>query len=162
LTRGILTLFTAILFSACAARAQSANPLSTEVKQAYEHSKTTRAAEEMPQADYSFRPASEVRPYGELIAPVADVQTRICSMYNGQPRRPDAASKTPRANLEAALKASFDECDKAYDSSTDAKAAETVGSGRYQRTRLGMLCFNVIHDDEMYGAMGVNLSSQRH
>ena len=54
----------------------------------------------------------------------------------------------------AALKESFAECDKAYDSLTDATAGEMTKAAR-PRTKLGTLVGNTAHDNEMYGAMAV-------
>jgi hypothetical protein len=86
---------------------------------------------------------------------VADAQTGICSTLNGQPKRGDAASKTSKADLVAALKASFDECDKAYNALTDANATELVAYGRGQNSRAGRLAYNTAHDQECYGSIAV-------
>jgi len=55
----------------------------------------------------------------------------------------------------AALKASFDECDKAYNALTDANATELVTYGRGQNARAGRLAYNTAHDQECYGSMAV-------
>jgi hypothetical protein len=55
---------------------------------------------------------------------MADTQMSFCSGAKGQPRRLNAASKTAKVDLEAALKASFDECDSVLDSTTDATATQ--------------------------------------
>lgn len=150
---------TMIVLSLGAIYAQTSNPLSTEAKQAYERVKNNilKAADKMPEADYSFKATPDVRPFGQLVAHVADAQLRSCSAFNGEAKKPDAASKTTKADLVSALKASFDECDKAYDSMTDAKAGEMVSAGRGQRSRLGILNGTVAHDNEMYGTMAVYL-----
>jgi hypothetical protein len=62
-----------------------------------------------------------------------------------------------KADLLAALRESNNECDKAYNSLTAGNADQTVGSGRMQRSRLGMLYLNVAHDNEEYGYMSVYL-----
>ena len=38
----------------------------------------TKAAEQMPEADYAFRPTPAVRSFGQLIGHLADGQTVIC------------------------------------------------------------------------------------
>ena len=146
-----------LLAGACALQAQ--NSQTGEVKAQYNNIKNniTRAADKMPESDYSFKPTDQIRSFGELVSHIADTQTRLCGMLSGENLTPNAASKTSKADLTAALKASFDACDKAYNSATDATANETVGQGRMQRSRVGMLYFNVIHDNEMYGVMGVYL-----
>jgi len=137
-------------------QAQTAGPLSTEVKAAYTGIKNnlTKAAEKMPEENYSFKPVPEIRNFGMEVAHVADAQLRTCSAFNGEPKTPSAASKTAKADLVAALKESFAECDKAYDSLTDATATEMV-KGPRPRTRIGTLSGNVTHDNEMYGSMAV-------
>lgn len=115
------------------------------------------AAEAMPEADYNFSPVPEEMTFGKWAAHVADAQTGICSTLNGQARKGDAASKTSKADLVAALKASFEECDAAYNALTDANATELVAYGRGQNSRAGRLGYNSAHDQECYGSMAVYL-----
>jgi uncharacterized damage-inducible protein DinB len=133
-----------------------------EAKQSYTmiRNNITKAAEKMPEENYSFKPSPDVRNFGQLISHIADAQTRFCSMVNGSPKQSDTASKTSKADLVAALKDSFNECDKAYDSVTLSNAGETIGSGRMQRSKLSMLWFNTSHDNEMYGTMAVYMRSK--
>jgi uncharacterized damage-inducible protein DinB len=148
------------LSSACALLAQTpapagGNPLLAEMKQAYTGIKTnlTRMAEKMPPDQYDFKPVAEIRSFGALMGHIADAQTRFCSMVNGEAKTPDAASKTAKDDLVAALKASFVECDKAFDGTTDANANQMIAmGGRGQTSRLGMLNrFVLIHGNEEYG-----------
>ena len=139
--------------------AQNASP-AAEVKQAYNAVKNNmlKAADKVSDADYSFKATPEIRTFGELVAHVADAQLRTCSALNGAPKQANAASKTAKADLAAALKDSYAECDKVYDVVTDANALEGISLGRGgQRTRLGVLWGNVAHDNEMYGYMSVYL-----
>jgi len=152
-----------MLVCACAFQAQAqapgANPLSTELKNAYTSVKNNlvRMAEKMPEPDYSFKPVPEIRDFGATIAHIADVQMRMCSTANGEAKALNAASKTTKTDLVAALKASFDECDKAFDSLTDASATQMMSMGRGQRSKLGMLNQVVAHDNEEYGYLAVYL-----
>jgi uncharacterized damage-inducible protein DinB len=143
----------------CTLPAQSANPLSAEVKQAYTSVKNhlVKAAENMPEADYSFQPVPAIRSFGQLIAHIADANVRNCSAVKGEPKRGEAASKSSKADLVAALQASFEECDGAYDSLTDATATSMVKTARGERTKLGMLVYNTTHDNEEYGYLAVYL-----
>jgi len=156
-TRHYSILLIAALGSVCAAQTQNANQFSTEVKQLYTGIKNNlmKAAEKMPEENYSFKAVPEVRPFGHLVAHVADSQMRGCAAVKGEKVSPDAASKTSKADLVAALKASFDYCDGAYDSLTDATATQMVATFRGQRTKLAALYGNVSHDNEMYGTMAV-------
>jgi hypothetical protein len=137
--------------------AQNPSP-AAEVKQAYTSVKNNmlKAADKVSDADYSFKATPDVRTFGELVAHVADAQLRTCSMLNGAPKQASAGSKTAKADLVAALKDSYAECDKVYDAITDANALEGLSVGRGgQRTRVGVLWGNVVHDNEMYGYMSV-------
>jgi hypothetical protein len=135
----------------------SSNPLIAESRQSYDSVKTnlTRMAEKMPEDAYAFKPVPEIRAFGELVAHIADAQLRMCP---GPANAPAAAPKPVKADLVAALKASFDRCDAAWAATTDANANESVSmGGRGGRSRLGMLIFNTIHDNEEYGYMAVYL-----
>ena len=159
MNRSLLTIPAILFVSAGAMSAQSGNPLSTEAKQAYNGVKNNllKAAEKMPEADYSFKPTPEIRSFGQLVGHIADAQMRTCSAFKGESKTADAASKTSKADLVAALQAAFAECDGAYDSLTDAAATEMVKTPRGQRTRLGMLVGNTTHDNEEYGYLAVYL-----
>jgi Asp-tRNA(Asn)/Glu-tRNA(Gln) amidotransferase B subunit len=145
-----------IVLAGCALHAQT-NTLTTEAKQAYTSVKNNilKAAEKMPEENYSFKATPDVRPFGQLIAHVADAQMRTCSAVKGEQKAGGAASKTTKADLLAALKDSIAECDAAYDSVTDANASEVIKTARGQRSKLGALVGNTAHDNEMYGTMSV-------
>ncbi len=136
------------------------NPLSTDLKNSYNGIKNTisKAAEEMPEADYSFKASAPERTYGAIVGHIADVQLALCGNAKGEQKKGDAGSKTTKADLTAALKASFDYCDGVYDSMTDADAAAKVTMfGPNKATKLAVLNFNIAHDNEMYGQMVVYL-----
>jgi hypothetical protein len=133
--------------------AQTTNPLIGETRQAYTSVKgyLTRAAAAMPEENYSFKPTPDIRTFGALLAHIADHQMRYCSMALGARKEGTAAAKTTKADLVAALAASFAECDAAWDSITDANATEMVG----QRSKLGTLILDVVHSNEEYGYMAM-------
>ena len=145
----------AALALACTLQAQ--NPLSTEAKQAYNGIKNnlTRAAEKMSDADYEFKASPDIRTFGALIGHIAQSQMGTCSAVNGAMKKSDAASKTAKADLVAALKDSNAECDKAFDSLTDANATQMIKGPRGERSRLGMLVGVITHDNEEYGYLAV-------
>jgi DinB superfamily len=141
----------------CAAHAQSGPSAANEAKQAYNRVKSvlTKAAEKIPDADYSFKATPDVRTIATLIGHIADVQSRMCAGLTGSQPAASASSKTAKADLVAALQESFSACDKAVDSLTDANALEAVGSGRMQRTRIGAIYGMLIHSNEEYGYLAV-------
>ena len=163
--------FAAALVMAGASHAQD-NPLSTELKQNYERQKNAlmATADRMPDGDYGFKATPDVGTFGSRVAHVADAQMMICSSVKGEARKPGTAGKTSKADLVAALKASFDYCDGAYNSLTDATALQQVKIFGQPQTKLSALWGNLAHDSEMYGYMAVYLrlkglvppSSDRH
>ncbi len=148
-----------ILAGACALQAQTANPLSTEAKQAYTGVKNnlTKMADKMPEENYSFKPTPDIRTFGQLVGHVADAQTRTCAAVKGEQKQTNVASKTSKADLVAALKESFAECDSAFDALTDANATDMIKTPRGQRSKLGALVGITSHSNEEYGYMAVYL-----
>lgn len=80
----------------------------------------------------------------------------FCSVVKGEPRKINAASKTSKADLVAALKESFDECDSAFALMTDSTAAQMVKAGG-ERSKLGTLLYATLHDNEEYGYLSMYL-----
>lgn len=148
-----LTMLTATLSLAAALHAQPAK----ELQQAYNGIKNnlTRAAEKMPADAYDFKASPDIRTFGALIGHIADSQMRTCSTLNGEMQQGKASSLTVKADLVAALKASFEVCDKAYGNLTDANATEMIKGPRGERSRIGVLVGNVVHDNEEYGYLAV-------
>jgi hypothetical protein len=151
--RSSLLLLAASFAAVFSLQAQTTNPVIAETKASYNSIKgfLTRAATAMPEENYGFKPTPDIRTFGALLAHIADHQTRFCSTARGAARQGDAASKTAKADLVAALASSFKECDAAWDSITDANAGEMVG----QRSKLGTLIVDVIHSNEEYGYMAI-------
>jgi uncharacterized damage-inducible protein DinB len=139
--------------------AQAPSGLSAEVQAAYSSVKNNilKSADKMPAENYSFKPTPEVRSFAEVLDHIADSQMRACSAVLGEAKTPNASGKTAKAEVVAALQESFAECDKAYDSLTDANASEMIKMGPRQRTRLGALVGNMSHDNEQYGILTVHL-----
>lgn len=151
------TIFIATLLSATTLFAQ--NPLSAELKQQWAATKDSigKSADRMADADYSFKPApGNTRTFAQIIGHIADVQLAICGASKGEQKRGDAEmTKSSKADAVAALKASFDYCDGAYDGLTDPSATEQIKMFGGMRSRLSALYFNIIHDNEMYGEIVV-------
>ena len=110
------------------------------------------AAEQMPEAEYGFKPTPEVRSFGQLIGHVANAHYMICSVARGEasPNQQNWEQTTEKAALVEALRASIAYCSEAYDQGDEA-AMQTVGLFGRQMTRLGVLAMNAAHDYEHYG-----------
>src|SRR5260370_10477347 len=144
-----------VLFAVRRLMAQS-NAVIAEQKDTYTANKTNliKAAEKMPEEAYSFKPTPEMQTFGERIAHIAN-QIGTCSAMTGERKPSPAAGKTSKADLVAALKASFDACDAAWDSMNDKSALEMIAARGGQRSKLGVLIGNTTHDVEMYGYLSV-------
>jgi uncharacterized damage-inducible protein DinB len=119
-----------------------------------------KAADKMPADGYSFRPTPDIRTYARVVNHITEVQLRICGGLNGT--APDALTKVPaetadKADIVAALQASYAECDKAYAALTDANLLEKVSLGPLSRSRISFAWQNVAHDDEQYATLALYL-----
>src|SRR5579872_2367200 len=105
-----VSITTFIALVGTAALAAQSNPFSNDARQQYALVKGSllKAAEKMPAENYSFRTVPEVRTFGEMIAHVADAGLMMCGVVKGEKVTANARSKTSKADLVAALKASFD------------------------------------------------------
>ena len=129
------------------------NPVIGEQKAAYTALKNNlmKAAEKMPEDAYSFKPTAEMQSFGERINHIAN-QIGTCSAMTGERKPNPAQGKTAKTDIVAALKASFEACDAAWDSLNDKTAMEMIaGRGGQQVSKLSTLIRNNMHDQEMYG-----------
>ncbi|HWF09276.1 MAG TPA: DinB family protein [Bryobacteraceae bacterium] len=139
--------------------AQNGAPtISSEVKQNYMRTRDQiiRGASKMPEEGYALRPTGDVRTFAQVINHISEAQAMVCGGVAGQTVRVDT-SKTSKADVILELTKSFDVCDKAYDSLTEANGSQVGGSGLIGGTLVGRLYANLIHDNEMYGTMVVYL-----
>jgi uncharacterized damage-inducible protein DinB len=111
-----------------------------------------RAAEQMPEVDFAYKPTPEVRSFGQLIGHVAEVNFGVCSLVLGEksPGEGIEKARTAKAELAEALRASFAYCERAY-ALSDAEAAGTVDLWGEAKPRLAALTLNLTHDWEHYG-----------
>ena len=114
----------------------------------------TKAAEQMPESDYAYKPTPQVRSFGELIGHMAGAQDLICA--NALAETPkggeDAVEKSAKtkAQLVAALKASTQFCERAYNQPDAGLSGATKLFGS-DATRLDALVTNTVHNGEHYG-----------
>ena len=137
--------------------AASSNPISASEKGFYSvvSGYVVAAAEKMPEQNYSFKPAPDVRSFGQLVGHVADASYYFCSTATGEPNpmKDIEKTKTTKADLVAALKDAVAYCNKAYAGMTDAQGSQTVKFMGYDTAKLTVLSVNTGHTDEHYGNM---------
>jgi DinB superfamily len=158
-----MAVVTGALFATCylTALAQESAPTQSfvaEAKNDYADVKNNllKASDRMPEEGYSFQATSSVRTFGALVAHVTEVQSWVCGALLGSASKPAEPGKT-KAELVAALKASFATCDFAYDSVTTANQSQIAGNGFLKRSRLAVLFLNNEHDNETYGTISLYL-----
>ena len=112
-----------------------------------------RTAEKVPENLYAFKATPDVRSLGALIGHIADGNNLLCGLAaTGKPVFDQAnEKKTTRADLVAALKASYAACDQVFAATTDANATSPVDLFGEKQTRLGVLAFSNSHMWEHYG-----------
>ena len=139
-------------------QAAPANPITLSEKGVYGFmsNAVVKAAEKMPEENYSFKATPEVRSFGQLVGHVADANFMFCSQATGE-ANPSKGSvektKTSKADLVAALKDAVAYCNKAFDGLTDAQGSEMVQFHSFHLAKLTLLSLNTAHTDEHYGNM---------
>ena len=130
------------------------NPLSTDTKFWYDTIKKDiiAAAEDMPEANYSFKPAPPVRTFGEIVGHIADDEYYFCMTAKGEkPDKNFEKTLKAKADLVKALKESFAYCDAVYSNMKDADATKPVQSFVGPKSLLSWMSFNYAHMYEHYG-----------
>lgn len=118
------------------------------------------AAEKMPDAEYSFRPTPDVRPFGQLVAHVALAQFGSCAALKGEPDpKKDVKEDAARSKAEEIelLKASTAYCDPVLNALNDQALTETFKNGQNTVAKGLVLTGTNSHGNEMYGTMAVYL-----
>lgn len=133
----------------------AANPAVQTVRELWEQvtGYLTAAAQDMPEAEYAFKPVASVRSFGQLIAHVAGAQYLMCAAALGDPPRDEdeiERTRTTKAALVTALRESTEYCGRAY-AQTDAAALQRTQLFGSDRSRLFALGQNALHNGEHYG-----------
>lgn len=137
-----------------------ANPVSDALRSQWKTVETyyLKSAEEMPEANYGFKPVETVRTFGEIIAHVAGANYLICAAAKGE-KAPHGENDfvTGATTRDAILKAARDSaayCDAAFDAATDKTLSSMVTSPFNPNQKMplgGVLVDNIGHVNEHYG-----------
>ena len=113
----------------------------------------TKAAEQVPESSYAYKPNPSVRSFGQLIGHIAGTQDMMCKLALGEkPNAEDSVEKeiTTKDGLVAAMKGSNDVCKRAYAMSESA-SGKSIKMFGLERTALYWLFSNMGHDNLHYG-----------
>lgn len=155
--------FACSMFAQGGGRAGGTATVTSDLNRVYNGAKNNllKVADAMPDDSFSFRPNPEEMTFGGWVAHIADANSGACSaIATGERKTVGAAQKTSKADLIAALKASFDSCDAVVAGLTDANAMELVPGFGGQMPRISALYGLVIHSNECYGSMAVYLRAK--
>lgn len=113
----------------------------------------TKAAEQVAEADYSFKPTPDVRSMGQLFGHIANANFMICSAASGEksPATGDAEKLATKSEVQKALADSFSFCDKAWTAIGGARGTAPVDLFGMKFTAASAMSFNSAHDWEHYG-----------
>jgi uncharacterized damage-inducible protein DinB len=112
------------------------------------------AAEKMPEADYTFVGAKDIRTFGGFIGHVINASYASCARAKGEPnpnKEDFEKAPPPKAKLVEAIKASQAYCDAVYNAQTAASINEMVAQGQAQVPRGQILLGNIAHNNNEYG-----------
>ena len=115
-----------------------------------------KAAREMPDNLYDFRPADGVRTFRELVAHIADVQSTLCSNINGSKPKKTQQNESKEAMVKA-LAESVAECQVPFSELSSENASTLVQAPVGQVTHLVALMYIITHESEEYGQMSIYL-----
>jgi uncharacterized damage-inducible protein DinB len=166
-TRTVTFVMTALCVGAVSATAQEPMAgkvftLAAAMQRAYHdvQRNLAEAADKMPEAQYSFKPTAEIKPFAQLVAHAALAQFRTCAWLKGEANpRKDEKEDSARTKSDAMtlLKASTTYCDPAVDALTESAMSELTTVEQVQAAKGLAPAELVVHGMEMYGTMSVYL-----
>lgn len=144
---GVGLLLTTVATTSLAAQVEQAeaNPLIASARDANDYlaDVLTKAADQMSEEDYAFKPTPEVRSFGQLLAHIADSNYMFCSAARGEepPVRGVEGSIMRRVDIHRVLAQSFAYCRAAYAGLTEARARSMVSFMGEERPVLACCSF---------------------
>jgi uncharacterized damage-inducible protein DinB len=129
------------------------NPLTTTLSifRRNMQDKITQAAGKMPESKYSYRPAKDVRSFGEIVTHLADISYILCSSAKGEAPPAPAGAKASKAQIVAYLKGAFAYCDGVYSGFTDAHLNDPADFFGFKSNKMFLLTQVGNHDALHYG-----------
>ena len=131
----------------------ASNPLTTTISifRSNMQDKIMKAADEMPESKYSYRPTKDVRSFAEILNHVADISYTLCSNVKGEANPATATAKGSKTEIMAYLKGSFDYCDGVYSGFTDAHLNDPADFWGAKTNKMFVLTQVANHDALHYG-----------
>jgi DinB superfamily len=158
----LLFLVAAIAASAATAGAQMSNPVTDALRAAVPGASHNfvGAADEMPADKYGYHPTEAQMSFGQLVLHVATSNEFLCSRIGGQPAptEPKLTATSPKADLVARVKRSFEFCESAFSKLDDHVLGDSIPffGGRKVTKAAAMLDISADWADH-YGASAIYL-----
>jgi uncharacterized damage-inducible protein DinB len=111
-----------------------------------------KAAREMPDKSYNFKPAKDARSFGEMISHIATVQNTLCGNINGHSASKGGAF-TSKDEAVKNLEHSVAECETAFGELSAENMSKTVQTASGQLTHIVALMYIITHAGEEYGQL---------
>ncbi len=125
----LLSVIAVLAASAAAAGAQS-NPVTDALRAMVPGASRNLvgSAEEMPADKYGYHPTEKQMTFGQLVLHVATSNEFLCSKISGMaaPTEAKLTATSPKADLVARIKRSFDFCEQAFAKITDASLTDSI------------------------------------
>jgi uncharacterized damage-inducible protein DinB len=136
---------------------QTDSALTAETRQVFQSilANILKAAQQMPEQSYRFKPASDARTFGELLAHIANVQTTLCADINGHPQAHSGTQQQSKEKTIKDLEASTGECDIAFGELSAENMSKRVQTPAGQLTHLAALMYIITHASDAYGQLTV-------
>ncbi|MGC1296869.1 MAG: DinB family protein [Alloacidobacterium sp.] len=129
------------------------NPLTTTISifRSNMQDKIMKAADEMPESKYSYRPTKDVRSFAEILNHVADISYVLCSNAKSEARPVIATEKGTKTEIITYLRGAFEYCDVAYSGFTDAHLNDPADFWGHNTNKMFILTQVANHDALHYG-----------
>jgi hypothetical protein len=117
-----------VLLASAAAYAQSANPVTDNVRQRLTRQSKIliSTAEAMPADKYDFKPTKDNMTFGHLMGHIVEANNFVCSKIGGSEHKSDVKDSDGKDKIVAAVKESMDFCTKAMADVKDADLGQEV------------------------------------
>jgi uncharacterized damage-inducible protein DinB len=138
---------------------QTDSAMTAEVRRVFQvvEGNVSKAAKEMPENLYTFRPEKNARSFGEFVAHIANVQSDLCATMNGHQIRKATPIGATKETMIADFGNSEQECQTAFDELSAENAQIKVQTLAGELTHLAALVYIITHASEEYGQLVVYL-----
>jgi uncharacterized damage-inducible protein DinB len=115
-----------------------------------------KAAREMPANAYDFKPSSDARTFGDLLAHIAKVQTTLCDNINNHRAKMETQPPS-KDNTIKDFETSVTECEESFAELSAENINTLVEAPAGKITHLAALIYIISHASEEYGQLTIYL-----